>query len=272
MKQMRNRGIALISVLLILSAMMVLTMGFATFTATDHIISKAYHRSAVTLYLAQAGLEYAMYLLKHNMLIFPGWPPQGDDEDGDGNLDPYDDQSADHQGYKRVGEAVNLFPKVNASSEMIGTLWDTEYDSTNGYYTHGEEHLVISQLSWGDEDDNYVYWILGDNNYCGTFLVQVYECADPVASDADSSRVLIIKSIGKVKKIPSGSDPTGDTNFKDDSVYEVQAKRTLIMRVPYKNDEVLKLYDNEENAYNGTETADPYYFKILNDGMFERYR
>ena len=253
-KRNRKRGIALISVLLILSAMMVLTMGFATFTTTDHFISKAYNSSAVTLYLAQGGLEYVQFLIKHNMLIFPGWPPRGADEgvadeDGDGYTDPYADQAKIHQGYKCVGEAINLYPQIGGD--------------------HGEEHLVISQLSWGDDTGNWAYEILGSNNFCGTFHVKVWEDQDDVSGSPTNSRVLRVVSVGRIRQVPSGGDPTTD-DYTDDNNYPIKSQRTLIMRIPYtRGDSVFKLYDVEDAGSYGT---DQIYNTLLNDGWFEKYR
>jgi hypothetical protein len=71
MARKKKRGIALISVLLVLTALMTMTMGFAAFTTTDYAISQSYYSSTITFYLAQAGLEHFFYLMKHNMLIYP---------------------------------------------------------------------------------------------------------------------------------------------------------------------------------------------------------
>ncbi len=235
----KNRGIALIAVLLVLSALMVLTMGFATFTAADHTVSKTYHQSIVTLYLAQAGLEYAQYLLKHNMLIFPAFQLNAD-----GNH-PYVNYNLPSQGYAYPGEASNLY--------------------------QGEEHLVISQLSWGSGSANWVYQILGDNSYCGTFYVKVTEKEDDnVTPSNPAKRVLYIKSVGKIRLVPPGHDPTSTSeDFTDDNTYPVKAQRTLIMRIPYTQNDYLKLYNDETTSTPGTV---PVYYKLITDGWFEKFR
>jgi len=70
----KKRGVALISVLLILSFMMALTMGFVWYTMQDHLSSVAFNHANICFYLAQAGQEYVMFLMKHNMMIFPTYP------------------------------------------------------------------------------------------------------------------------------------------------------------------------------------------------------
>ena len=70
----KKRGVALISVLLILSFMLALTLGFVWYTMQDHMTSIAFHHSNICFYLAQAGQDYVLYLMKHNMMIFPSVP------------------------------------------------------------------------------------------------------------------------------------------------------------------------------------------------------
>lgn len=74
MKIRKKQGIALISVLLVLTIMVSLTMGFVWFTMQDHFISIAHQHSNACIYLAQGGVEYVLFLMKHNMMIFPSAP------------------------------------------------------------------------------------------------------------------------------------------------------------------------------------------------------
>lgn len=98
----KKKGVALVSVMLILTALMVMTMGFAAFTTTDHAISQSYYSTTVTFYLAQAGLEYFHFLLKHNMLVFPiiAYSPYG-----------------------AVGQCVNVFDTGEESMVISSLTW-----------------------------------------------------------------------------------------------------------------------------------------------------
>lgn len=249
MKITKNKGVALIAVLLILMALLVLSMGFAAFTTTDHTISSSYHLSAVTFYLAQAGLEYSQYLIKHNMLIFPGWPPQHTD-----GVRPYADPSLPSQGYSYVGQAENSY-----------------HTTTTG---QGEEHLVIWDRSWSSTATwSEAFNILGSNSACGTFELKITEKHDDNVIDTSNpdyykSRALYITSIGKVREVPPGGNPNNG-NFKNDNLYKIRAKRTLIMRIPYKLGQVLKLYQND---YDASASSNPIYYEILNDSWIEKFR
>lgn len=66
---------------------MSLTLGFVWHTTQDHFISIAHQHSNACTYLAQAGVEYVMFLMKHNMMIFPS-APYSDNRQNNPSLDP----------------------------------------------------------------------------------------------------------------------------------------------------------------------------------------
>ena len=74
MKIRKKQGIALISVLMVLTIMISLTLGFVWYTTQDYFISIAHQHSNACTYLAQGGIEYVLFLMKHNMMIFPSAP------------------------------------------------------------------------------------------------------------------------------------------------------------------------------------------------------
>jgi hypothetical protein len=114
MKLEKKRGIALIAVLLVLSLLFVITMGFAAFTTDDYLISQSSYTSTTTFYLSQAGLEYFIFLMKHNMLIFP----------------------AEAYGpYTEIGQVINVFGNHSDAEDL------------------GQTHMIISELSWGSVND-----------------------------------------------------------------------------------------------------------------------
>lgn len=233
----KSKGVALISVLLVLMSLMVLTMGFAAFTTSDHVRSKAYQSQVITFYLAQAGLEYVHYLITHNMLVFPiGTKTSGT---------PYTDTSVPGQHYLHYGEASNAY---------------LNHDNNNP----GEEHLVISSLSWGDTDDNLVHWILDNNDMCGTFEIKVKERDDDNSGDLNS-RVLYVKSVGKVREIKPGHNPLTES-YTNDANFPVRAQRTLYTRIPYQENADMDL---QYDSGGGDEDV---FYKIMSDGWYEKFR
>ncbi len=193
MKQ-KKKGIALVSVLLILTALMVMTMGFAAFTTTDHAISQAYYSSTITFYLSQAGLEYFHHLLKHNMLVFPAVinPP---------TLNYYTP-------YTQVGQCVNV------------------------YHADGDESLVISSLVWENlgelfHTDRYI----GTFNIQATEMQDDNAPANTNQRVLYVTSVGMVKELptGVTQADLDVPNPTFD--FENNAT--IKARRTLIMRVPY---------------------------------------
>lgn len=73
----RPRGVALISGLMVLVILLIIASAFVHLTARDVRSSQTVGDSLLTLYLAEAGLEYAMWLNKHNMALYPSFTYDG---------------------------------------------------------------------------------------------------------------------------------------------------------------------------------------------------
>ncbi|MFP4497978.1 MAG: hypothetical protein ACLFQV_07155 [Vulcanimicrobiota bacterium] len=238
MKYRSQKGIALISVLMVLTMLMVITMGFATFTTTDFTISQSYKGSTTCYYLAQAGLEYTRYLVSHNMLIYPMAP--------------------------------NLAGIVDPNHNAIAIASNTYM--TDGYKPVGEEHMVISDLAFTGTDagsgEGEVEQMLGRSDYFGTFQVSVHEKKDTLSGATTDDRVLYVKSVGKIRS-KNGNDPA-TMDYTDNTLFPIIQQRTLLMRMPFRTNITTEtgtsLFLFEDNSGNARQ------FKILNDGWFERFR
>ena len=67
----RRAGVALISALMVMVILMIIASAFVHLTARDVRSSQTVGDSLTTLYLAEAGIEYAIWLNKHNMNVYP---------------------------------------------------------------------------------------------------------------------------------------------------------------------------------------------------------
>lgn len=289
MKLKKQKGIALIAVLMLLMAMMVLTMGFAHYTLQDHITSKSFHSANICFYLAQAGLEYTMFLVKHNLLIYP-YAPYADHNAGEINIDRYTPSVAgkgmalklceemEEGGGLNINDGDNDFDdnptggdgNIDATSGVfqLPMVYDADVfdgssdvyqpgDIINLYDSDGHEHLLITKLTMGTVGE--VGDVLGNADACGTFRIKIIEKQDPNASSNADKRVLFITSAGMIKKVPT--DWMGDPQGWDVSTFPIISRRTLIMRIPYSIEGSKSLTQSVNNNY-----------KVISDGWFERFR
>lgn len=141
----KKRGVALISVLLILSFMMALTMGFVWYTMQDHLSSVAFNHANICFYLAQAGQEYVMFLMKHNMMIFPTYPTS--------------DNYANSAAALAAGRAKNY---QYMDEPYLGAL---DPDENWRYTWVGREESLGPNRSTGSPSDNMNLGNDGVNNY-----------------------------------------------------------------------------------------------------------
>jgi hypothetical protein len=191
--------VALISVLMVLLIIMIVASAFAQLAASDVRTTRDMGQSSVTLYLAEAGVEYAMWMTKHNMDVYPRY-----DYDYDG------DDSADAAGSKVMILAIDAND-------------DQTPDETP------QEHVVINDLAYDSGQ-----W-LDSSRYCGTF--QVYQLLSDDPNDS-SVKLVNIVSVGRVRQVPSdytwdASNPPTQSDFDSDDWAEV-ARRTLNVTVRLK--------------------------------------
>jgi len=82
-----HKGVALISVLFIMMVLFIIGAGFLVATISDMKEARNSEDAIVTLYLADAGIQYAEFLYKHNLAIYP-WDPNNAAACGADFMDP----------------------------------------------------------------------------------------------------------------------------------------------------------------------------------------
>jgi hypothetical protein len=184
--------------------------------------------------LAEAGIDYAIWLLKHNMTIYPGTDPNGADQYKSGyrvfNAAAYGYNTADYPN----GSIVNL--NVNPLSTTSAAL----------------EHVVISNLSYGGSN------FLSEGNHCGTFEMHIVSITDG-GSGTNAYKDILFESIGRVRQVPSiyGDSPDW-TRMKETSpanaVWTVKAQRTIFT--------VVRLYTSPAHALTEGFTIKKFYEKF----------
>jgi len=113
----RPAGVALVSALMVLVILFIIASAFVHLTARDVRSARTVGDSLLTLYLAEAGIEYAMWMNKHNMAVYPS-----------ADYDIYDNGTT-HQ----RGQIAWLFKPRSGE--------DTQ------------EHVLISDLAYGGPED-----------------------------------------------------------------------------------------------------------------------
>lgn len=282
MKLSKKKGIALISVLLLLMALMVLTMGFVHYTMQDYLTSRTYHQANVCFYLASAGLDYAKYLVKTNMLVYPYTPWEDTNRDQNASAGTqviWRDVREEGNGVNAGGDSVNDHNDSNPSSNIIDateslptalqlpmTYDANNFDGTtavtnvggivNVFDTNGHEHLLVTRLA--TDSDDIVSQILEKGNTCGTFRIYATEMEDPNGGGDAAKRVLFIRSEGLVKLVPAADWANSPTTW-DVANYDLVSKRTLLMRIPYSR--------NSDWSY-----SPDLYQEVLSDSWWEMFR
>lgn len=103
----REKGIALITVLLILGILFLATIGLSTMASEDFRTVRSLEQATVTFYLADAGIEYSTFLLNHDWAI-------------ERNVD-----STAHTGKDFLGTEFVLAPNLILSSYVSGSFFGT---------------------------------------------------------------------------------------------------------------------------------------------------
>jgi hypothetical protein len=70
-RRRRGKGIALISVLLILVIMFIISTGFIQMITQDAKVGMGQYQSNLSMMLADSGLEYGLFMIRHNCFIRP---------------------------------------------------------------------------------------------------------------------------------------------------------------------------------------------------------
>lgn len=192
----RPRGVALISGLMVLVILLIIASAFVHLTARDVRSSQTVGDSLLTLYLAEAGLEYAMWLNKHNMALYPSIT--------------YNEKDASNVDYQ--------IPAGSISNLLVAS----------GETAH--ERVLLNDLAFAPDIDFTDAW-LRNNHHCGTFEVRQTVQQDT----ADDDRWIIrIVSIGRVRQVPQDWSWESDVLDRTDLAsadWKVRSKRTLYAEV-----------------------------------------
>jgi len=108
-RRSRRRGLSLVLVISFMLILIVIATGFAAFTSQEMRTSQLMYEQAETYVLAESGIDYGLFLLKHSMLVYP--------------MSSYDADS-------------------NGSTEAVGALIDARQTSP------AMEHVVVSDLAY----------------------------------------------------------------------------------------------------------------------------
>ncbi|MCE1247139.1 MAG: hypothetical protein LWY06_10885 [Firmicutes bacterium] len=299
----KRKGIALISVLLILTAMMVMTMGFASYTMQDYFVSKTFQQSNTCFYLASAGLDYFVYLLKHNLLVYPYFPysnaqvigVNSGSTDYAGKIYVFDRHgttsatdylnwnittdmefgSADNGGNlydnNPADGTVDVTKDYPSNSQITSSYAANNFDGKSASYSPGQIINVYSSNGYESivisrlsiPDDFKVAANLDAGNACGTFKISV-SISDNVSSGGNS--YLYVTSTGLIRKVPD-SDWNADPKTWNISNYQIISRRTITSRFPYYSSNMTFGGTNSlfhlDNGSNSTITIDTW---------FERFR
>lgn len=192
----RPRGVALISGLMVLVILLIIASAFVHLTARDVRSSQTVGDSLLTLYLAEAGLEYAMWLNKHNMAVYPSIT--------------YNEKHPDDTPYViSPGEISNLLVGDGGTAQ---------------------ERVLLNDLAFDDRFDATDAW-LRHNHHCGTFEVR-----QTVEQASGSTNIWIVRivSIGRVRQVPqdwSWESEVLDRTDLASADWKVRSKRTLYTEV-----------------------------------------
>ena len=192
----RPRGVALISGLMVLVILLIIASAFVHLTARDVRSSQTVGDSLLTLYLAEAGLEYAMWLNKHNMALYPSIT--------------YNEKHPDDTPYViSPGEISNLLVGDGGTAQ---------------------ERVLLNDLAFDDRFDATDAW-LRHNHHCGTFEVR-----QTVEQASGSTNIWIVRivSIGRVRQVPQDWSWESDVLDRTDLAsadWKVRSKRTLYAEV-----------------------------------------
>jgi len=251
-----RRGIALFLVISILLILTIVATGFAAFISADMKASQTNYEQTECYFLAEAGIDYAIFLLKHNMTVYPAPPVYATNGVNILSTTQYLDGIA-----PGVGRSIangnyyyQAYPVYNTGSgpgpipQTTGSLINLNYlTAGQAAGAAGQEHVVIEDLAFNAEvgsPASNANWLNGVR-FCGTFIVQ-QQVVPPGATantgiatngtvNASGNQYQIyLKSIGYIKQIPAAVSTTtlsaygGVTGVGS---WTVQAQRTVEAQV-----------------------------------------
>lgn len=209
----KQRGMALISALMVLVILAIIAGCFAVVMNRDVRQARNSMYQVVCLNAAQAGLDYAVWLHKHNMACYPlvDYHEELSPELGDPNKvdipDYFYTNDTDYEFAKglKLGVVYNL---PGAALKSGGKNYDPAADRMGSYTnklsggdTKDTEYMFVNDLSfWSNPDssaDNAVREnFMHDSRMCVTFQIR-----EALEGNSDK-QVLHIVSTGKIRKVP----------------------------------------------------------------------
>lgn len=183
--------------------LMVVASGFVAFTAQDLKTSDISVESTTTYYLAEAGLDYGLWLLKYNMSVFP-WQnlsitmPAGNGWTTSASNKP--DNFAQWDGSHTLGDTINL----SAASSIA------------------KEHVVISDLTYRSAASvGYT-----TNWWTGPRLIGTFRVTQGVTTTS-TPYTLTLTSTGYIRQIPAGVTLSTSSAPSIDNTWTIRSQRTV---------------------------------------------
>jgi len=185
-------------VILVMLILIIIVTGFTAFTTQDVKTADVSMDAATCYYLAEAGIDYGVYLIKHNLSIYP---------------------SAGYAG--GIGQ--------NSAYTKAGAVMNLSYDyetNVNDLDVVRQEHIVISNLAYPQMN-----W-MSVTSLCGTFAVK-YDLAKCTFTPASGPATVVLQSTGYIRQMPSSL--ASSTNLLGVSItnrnWPIKAQRTVSMKL-----------------------------------------
>lgn len=228
-----RRGIAIILVLSMLLILVVITTGFAAYISQDMKDSQTAYEQTETYFLAESGIDYAMFLIKHSLTVYPAPPvhswltPTTSWLDGrnttKGNwqyqaFPAYNGEvNPNAAGGVGAGAAAGVNADPGPNAQAPGSLISLQDMGDVNNPSLGEEMVVVSDLAYAPSFD----W-LNAGKYCGTFQVKQN------VSGAGPTYTINITSTGFIKKLPPTlNGPSQPNDYHGSANFTIVAQRTL---------------------------------------------
>ncbi len=250
---------------MVISAMLILaviTTGFAAFTVQDLKASQATYEDTEAYYLAESGIDYGVFLVKHGMTIYPA-PPVNSSGSQYQWVDGLDGYKYELRNFTPptylplMGPGTSLPPpgrRTSPSATLSSTssaLYDAAWPIThptlgdqtgtsndlpgsiinimmpNSTTPGGQEFVVVDDIAYANSSN----WMTNVRE-CGSFHLSAYPVTIPTT---DGPPVLDITAVGYVRQIPADVTTTQiaayqNTNTTGDQAVQswpVLAQRTV---------------------------------------------
>ncbi|MBQ7503687.1 hypothetical protein IJT93_13425 [bacterium] len=206
-----KRGAALISALMCLVILGIICSGFMQSIVKDNKFSQSTIFNTITLYTAEAGLEYGKWLVKHNLSYYPARNIRTYKYTTSGNLTNATTPSAStNEGKMLAGSVYNLWGTAflyDYSSSIINEELRTNLASSTPLRSC--EFVYMSDLSFEDDNVSGRRNNLGKNTYycLSSFVLAAKPYNNTVSGNYSGSDVWPNSSLSN--GLPVGLSSTG---------------------------------------------------------------